>query len=414
MNLLGYWVYILATRSYFLLMRVAAWYHPKAKLAIDGRKNWKNQLLAKSQNLNKQRIWFHCASLGEYEQAKPVMELVRKNKPDISIVVSFFSPSGYEIRKNDTLPDLICYLPFDTFRNANTFIKILQPTQAVFVRYEFWYHYLLALNNKAIPVYLISAHFTPDQAFFKWYGSFYRNILRLFTAVFCQYESDAALLKQIGIHAEQKYGDTRFDRVKKTAEYITPIPEIENFKNNANLLVLGSSYSYEEQIAAEWLTKADSNWKIIVAPHEINEQRIAAIEELFKNYGCIRFSQFKSATDCRVLIIDNIGMLSRIYAYANVSFVGGGFGNKGLHNILEPLAFGCPVIIGPKHKEKFPESVMAEKQGIATTVNNQDEFNFAMQSFISKNSHSLQINNRAKDFIRQYGGISEAIYSHLY
>lgn len=410
---IGLIAYILATRSYFALLHIAALFNDKAKRAVDGRKNWKDELGLKASKLGQERIWFHCASLGEYEQAKPVMEIIRAQKPDTSIVVSFFSPSGYDIRKNDPLPDLVCYLPFDTAHNAQTFIRLVQPSQAVFVKYEFWHFFLRELNTHTIPVYLIAAHFRADQIFFKWYGKFYRSLLKRFHTIFCQFESDKTLLNNIGINSFEQCGDTRYDRVIETVKQMQPISAIADFKNNNQLLVLGSSYTQEEKITAEWLCN-HPNIKVIVAPHEINEQRLLEIEGIFQHIVCIRYSKYNADFNGRVLIIDNVGMLSRIYNYADMAFIGGGFGTKGLHNILEALAFGCPVVFGPNHKKKFPESEMAEQFGVARTVTCTADLDAAWNSFISLNSNSSSINDNSVDFIHQHSGISVRIYSHLY
>jgi 3-deoxy-D-manno-octulosonic-acid transferase len=411
---IGLLAYILGTRSYFALLHLAARFNNKAKRAVAGRKNWKHDLQNKVLTLNTERIWFHCASLGEYEQAKPVMEMIRAQKPEVSIVVSFFSPSGYDIRKNDPLPDLVCYLPFDTAYNARTFLRIIKPSKAVFVKYEFWHFFLRELNRRNIPVYLIAAHFRADQIFFRWYGTFYRTLLKRFHTIFCQFESDRQLLSHIRIPSFSHTGDTRYDRVIETVKSIQPISAVSVFKQDSALLVLGSSYAQEEKITADWLRTFNEQVKIVVAPHEIEEQRLQEIERTFQPYGCVRYSGITETFSGRVLIIDNVGMLSRIYQYADMAFIGGGFGTKGLHNILEALAFGCPVVFGPNHKKKFPESLMAEEKGVASTVTNAEELNSAWRTFISINSNSSGKNAKAIAFIQSHSGISERIYSYLY
>jgi 3-deoxy-D-manno-octulosonic-acid transferase len=337
---------------YTLAIRIAALFSGKAALWVRGRKDWQGQITEKIKNKDKV-LWVHCASLGEFEQGRPVIEEIRHEKPDLKIVLTFFSPSGYEIRRNYPLADCIVYLPADTPGNAAKFIKLVHPEAAIFVKYEFWNNYISVLHSRNIPLYLISGIFRPGQLFFRWYGTFFRSMLRKFKMLFVQDEASSELLRKAGILNVVVAGDTRFDRVRKIACAARHIKELEEFRGEEKLFLAGSSWIPDEEIITKYINLHPGKMKWVFAPHEIDNSNIERLMKLLK-VKTARFSLYGSTpdnADARVLIIDNIGMLSSAYRYAHIAAVGGGFG-KGIHNILEPACWGIPVLFGPRH-EKF-------------------------------------------------------------
>ena len=332
----------------------AALFHGKAKAFVTGRKTVFSQLESHFHGNQAPVVWVHCASLGEFEQGRPLIESLKKEFPSTKILITFFSPSGYEVRKGYNQADFVCYLPWDTASNANTFINLVRPTLAIFVKYEFWYHYTDALKNKNIPILSISTIFREDQLFFKSYGGFYRDMLRRFSYFFVQNELSLRLLKSINIQQCQLAGDTRFDRVFEIVNRAEPIAIAQNFKNEQNVMVVGSCWPEDFDILAPLIN--ENTMKFIIAPHEITEGFISTIERTLQ-VKSIRYSAVENTRleDYSVLIIDNIGLLSRLYRYGEFAWVGGGFG-KGLHNILEAACYGMPIFFGNKSYEKFQEA----------------------------------------------------------
>lgn len=345
---------------------------------------------------NENIIWFHCASLGEFEQGRPVIEEFKKRKPDWKILLTFFSPSGYEIRKNYAGADYIFYLPADTKNNAGQWLDIIRPKLAVFVKYEFWYHYINELSNRRTPLYLISGKFRSTQPFFKWYGSWYAKILKSFTHFFVQDKISAHLLEELGITQTTVSGDTRFDRVFEISRKAMVIPVAEKFCENSFVIVAGSTWPKDEAILTRFINQAPKNIKLIIAPHEIEERKLLTLSGLIK-VAHLRFSKANQSdvAGARVLVIDNIGMLSSLYQYGNISYVGGGFG-KGIHNILEAAAFGVPVVFGPNYY-KFNEAVDLINLGGAFSVGNFRQF----KSLTDK----ITINN---DLLKTSGEVSKS------
>ena len=347
---------------YFLLIKIyqsgifiaALVGNPKAKLWVNGRKAIFAGI-AKKLIPGERRIWIHASSLGEFEQGRPLIEMIRKEYPYYKIFLTFFSPSGFEIRKNYTGADYVFYMPMDSASNANRFINLVQPEKVFFIKYEFWFHYLSVLKKKNIPVYLCSAIFRENQLFFKSYGSWYRKILSYFTYLFVQSEQSLKLLENINFHNVKVTGDTRFDRVYDIASQAREIENVKTFVNNYPCLIIGSSWEQDENFLARYINSSELNTRFIIAPHEINISHIERLEKsLTKNV--IRYSEWckHPSKKCEVLIIDNIGMLSSLYRYGQVAYIGGGFG-KGIHNILEASTFGLPVLFGPRY-EKFQEA----------------------------------------------------------
>jgi 3-deoxy-D-manno-octulosonic-acid transferase len=339
---------------YSAIAWIIAPFNQKAHAWVDGRKNWFDSLKQKVIPGEKY-IWIHCASLGEFEQGRPVIESVKKERPSSHILLTFFSPSGYEIRKDYPIADIICYLPYDTFRNAEKFISLVNPSIAILVKYEFWDNFISAIYRKQIPLYLISGIFRKEQHFFKWYGGFFRKMLRKFTRIFVQDKESSDLLKTIGITNVVVAGDTRFDRVAEIAGKVKEIPQFELFREDQKLFIAGSSWKQDEEIIARYINSHPGTMKWVFAPHEIDNENIERLEKLF-SVKCVRFSGFNDdSKDSRVMIMDNIGMLSSAYRYASIAAVGGGFG-KGIHNILEPACWSIPVLFGPNFG-KFREAV---------------------------------------------------------
>ena len=360
-------------------IRIASLFNSKANLWVEGRGNLLEKI--KSTIKNKDDIvWFHCASLGEFEQAKPVIQKFKIKFPTYKILVTFFSPSGYEAKKNDPLIDYIFYLPIDTLKNAKTFIKTVQPKMVFFVKYEFWFNYIMELKHNHIPTYLISGVFRENQLFFKWYGKWYKQVLIGFTHFFVQDENSKKILLKYNINNVTLSGDTRFDRVFENALSPKNIPLIEKFRGDNILLVGGSTWQPEEQILANY-SILNPNFKIVIAPHDISETHISQIEKLF-NGKCLRFSKadVDNVTKFNTLIIDNIGLLSNIYQYADIAFIGGGF-TGALHNILEPASFGNVVFFGPKH-QKFHEAQELVNDNGAFEIANGIDFNSKINSCI--------------------------------
>lgn len=334
--------------------RIAALVHPKAKAFVAGRHNIIQRMQESFRTQQGQLAWFHCASLGEFEQGRPVIEAIKKEYPHLKILLTFFSPSGFEVRKNYALADFVFYLPWDTASNAKQVIAAANPTVAVFVKYEFWYHYSKELKRKNIPLISISSIFRERQLFFKPYGGFYRGILKNFDYFFVQNAKSRELLTSIGIQQCSIAGDTRFDRVYAIVREGEEIPTAKNFKGDQKTMVVGSCWQEDLEVLTPMINLG--NFKFIIAPHEISETFLQAIEKALM-VKSIRYSAAAGSdlSEYQVLIIDNVGMLARLYKYGEFAFVGGGFG-KGLHNILEAACYGIPIFFGNRNFEKFQEA----------------------------------------------------------
>jgi len=365
---------------YSAAIHIASLFNSKAKLWVSGRNNifhkLKSDLLLSGSN----PIWFHCASLGEFEQGRPLIEKIKKVNKDQKIILTFFSPSGYEIRKKYPEADHIYYLPLDTPSNAKRFLEIVNPKAAIFIKYEFWFNYLNELKKRNIPTYLVSGIFRKDHYFFKFYGYWFRKQLNSFTYFFLQNENSEKLLNSIGYKNCLVTGDTRFDRVSGIAKNVRSFPLISQFKQHHSLLIAGSTWPHDEKIISEWYANTafqTQRFKIIIAPHEISEGRISSIQSNFKG-KILKFSQAneQNINDADILIIDNIGMLSSLYQYGTIAFIGGGFG-KGIHNILEAATFALPVIFGPNY-HKFTEAKELIHFGGAFSISDVHEFEKTM------------------------------------
>ncbi|WP_265857994.1 3-deoxy-D-manno-octulosonic acid transferase [Pedobacter sandarakinus] len=370
-------LYIIGIRVYTFVIRVFSLFNPKAEQFINGRKNVYTQIVQRI-NPAEKHIWFHFASLGEFEQGRPVLEQLKTQYPDKQIVITFFSPSGYEIRKNYPLADVF-YLPMDSKRNARRFLDLINPEVAIFTKYEFWHFYFKTLKERQIPLYLISGIFRPQQTFFAWYGGFYRNLLTAVSHFFVQNEESEILLKSIGFNNVTRSGDTRFDRVYENAQHPKPLPIIAAFCKDAPVIIAGSTWLPDEKLLVS-LAEQHPAWKLIIAPHEIDVLHIRGLEELFPK--AVKYSNLeKSSTgnQSQILIIDNIGILSSLYQYGKLAYIGGGFGT-GIHNTLEAAAFGLPVIFGPKF-DKFQEAKDLISVGAAKSIINEETLIDAFEMF---------------------------------
>lgn len=410
MSLLLYNLFIV---FYRWALQLAAFWNPKAKKWVEGRKEWEQALIRFRQQDQRPVVWMHCASLGEFEQGRPILEWIRANYPNHSILLSFFSPSGYEIRKNYTGADYVCYLPVDSARNAGQFIEIANPSLVIWVRYEFWYHYLNILSLKNIPVVLIAGRFRKSQPFFKSYGRLHRHMLTCFRHLFLQDAASAELLSKIGIQKTTVAGDTRYDRVSAIAEKFESIPEIEQFVGNKPVIVCGSTWPEDEE-ELDHFANTRPDIRFIIAPHEIYEEHLRDMEKLFKR--TIRFSIWKQTPDtgttANVLIIDNIGMLSRLYKYAKLAYVGGGFGDDGLHNILEAAVYGIPVIHGPVY-DRFPEATELIEAGGGFAVSTALELENRFHHLLTDENALAVASQAAAKFVANRRGASAFIHNYL-
>jgi len=366
-------MYTLFIYIYIFLVRTATFFGlTKAKRLAEGQKQVWTEIQTRLQP-GERRIWIHCASVGEFEQGRPLMEDIRAQFPQYKILVTFFSPSGYELRKDYSGADYVFYLPFDTPRNTRRFLYLINPEIIYFIKYEFWRNYLKTIKRQQIPLYLVSAIFRPEQVFYKWYGGWYRKLLTAFTHFFVQNGQSGELLVRIGYTNFSVTGDTRFDRVCRIFDQARQIPEAEQFVNGQICMVAGSTWPSDEEILTRYINTENRNIKWIFAPHELHESQIKRLMESV-NIKAVRYSQLpdKNPAEYQLLVIDNIGMLSSLYRYGAVAYIGGGFG-KGIHNTLEAAVYGIPVFFGPAYK-KFQEAVDLIALGGAVPIRNYDEF----------------------------------------
>jgi len=401
-------LYTIALRLYALLIRLAALWNPKAKQFVAGRRGLLPRIAARMRDNAAPVAWFHAASLGEFEQARPVLEGFRTRHPHYRIVLTFFSPSGYEVRKNYPVADHVFYLPEDSARHAREFVAAVRPAVAFFAKYEFWHHYLAALNRQNVPAISFSAIFRPGQLFFRPYGGFFRRILTRFTHLYVQNEASAQLLRGAGIARVTVAGDTRFDRVRTVAAQKKDIPLAAAFKAGQPLLVIGSSWAQDMAVVTPFLNAFAGPLKVIIAPHELHEDGMAGLERDLKR-KTIRYSRATEATVAAhdVLLIDNIGLLSSLYAYGDFAYVGGGFG-KGIHNILEAATFGLPVFFGPRHG-KFQEAVDLVRLGGAFGIADTEELRAAFTPLYTDASRHEQAARIARGYVQEHTGATETI-----
>ena len=394
------------------LVKLLALFNPKMKLFVDGRKGVFEKIREKINPTDK-TIWFHAASLGEYEQGLPVIEQIKIKYPEHKIVVTFFSPSGYEVRKNNTVANLTIYLPLDTKHNAQLFVELVHPEMVFFIKYEFWPNYLNELKKRIIKTYLISGIFRDNQAFFKGYGGFYRNALNTFDYFFVQNENSKKLLQSIGFTNVKISGDTRFDRVVSILERDNSLDFIEQFKDQKTTIVIGSSWPKDESLLVDYINSASADLKFIIAPHNIHKSEIVNLQSLITK-KTILFSEKENQNlnEFQVFIIDTIGILTKIYSYADIAYVGGGFGNPGVHNILEPATFGVPIVIGPNYSH-FAEATALVHQGGCVSISNQKELNETLDNLISNEDIRHEKGHICETFVQMNKGATVTILKNI-
>lgn len=400
-------LYNLGIQLYYFFAQIVSQWNTKAKRWVLGIQQQKITSFQQS-------IWFHFASLGEFEQGRPVLEAVRRQYSSYKIVVTFFSPSGYDIRKNTPLADAVYYLPLDTAQNAKQFIDTIQPVAAIFTKYEYWYHFFNELHQRQIPLYIISAIFRPKQVFFRWYGSLHRRMLTKVTHFFTQNNTSEQLLANLGFHNVTVSGDTRFDRVWANAQHPRLLPEIADFKAGKPVFIAGSTWPPDEELIAG-LVKLYPDWKFIVAPHEIHESQLNKLIAALPTGTAIKYSDLAKAStanaDKQVLIINNIGMLSALYQYGHIAYIGGGFG-AGIHNTLEAAAFGSPVIFGPNYA-KFKEAHDLIEQQAGFSIRNAHELQETVSRLIKQPDLLSAASQSAKHYTESHTGATDTIMRQL-
>ena len=394
------------------LILLSPLFSPKMDLFVKGRKSVINTLKNTLEKGDK-TLWFHCASLGEYEQGVPIIKKTKEEFPDYKIIVSFFSPSGFEVKKNNTLADCTVYLPLDTPKNAKNFIDLVQPSVAIFIKYEFWPNYLFELKKKNIPTILVSGLFRKDQIFFKFYGGFMRRILNSFSHFFVQDQLSKSLLEQIKFEAVTVSGDTRFDRVNDQLLMNNELDFMNLFKQDLFCLVCGSTWPEDESILIHHINNFSNNTKFIIAPHEVTKKRVENIKKKLK-VKTVLYSErgTTNISDCQVLIIDTIGLLTKIYNYANVAYIGGGMGETGLHNILEAATFGVPIIIG-KNYTHFPEAKKLKELNGLFSVATPQEFTHVFNQLKTDTSFCEKTGVISKNFILNNRGATNSFLNYL-
>ena len=421
MVLLVYNIFLLLFKA---AVPISALFNVKAKKWVKGRRNIFDILEASIAG-NGKVIWVHCASLGEFEQGRPVIEKLRTNYPNYKLLLTFFSPSGYEIRKGYNGVDWVFYLPMDGPQNAKRFLQIVKPCLVIFVKYEFWYYYLKEIKDSDTPLLLISALFREQSLFFKWYGGLQRKMLSFFDHLFVQNETSKRLLDSIGLGDKSCVcGDTRFDRVIEIAEKFTPLPAIEKFIGHNKTIIAGSTWHQDEQVLQKTITNInDPTLTLIIAPHEIDKEHITQLLKLFPE--AVLYSQLTAHhpitigispdnyrdTTCRFLIIDNIGILSRLYKYGFVTYIGGGFG-KGIHNTLEAAVYGKPVLFGPVY-DKFQEAIDQVRNGGAISINNPEDCIAAIQTLIQDEKAYTGSCERSKSYVYANSGATDKIMKFI-
>lgn len=398
-------LYNIGVGAYGIAIRIASLFLPKAKKWIVGRKNWASNL---PKIEKKEVIWFHCASLGEFDQGLPLMAKIKAENPDFFLLVTFFSPSGFEhYQKREHQADFVCYLPLDTPRNAKKFIQHFSPKQIFFVKYEFWGNYILAAKKNRSKIYNVSGIFRPKQRFFKWHGVFFRKILKQFDHFFVQNEASKKLLNSIGLTNVTITGDSRFDRVIENRDKAKVNDIIQEFKGEGQLVIVGSSWPEDEAMLIPWIN--ETKHKILIAPHQVDdkhvEQIISGISRKAERYTSHSAGAF---SDIDVLVLDTIGHLASAYKYGTIAYVGGGFSGS-LHNILEPAVFGLPVIFGPKHT-RFPEAQAFIDGGFGFSIESTVQFKAAFNEIITDLD---SISKKERAFVESNAGASLKIYESL-
>jgi 3-deoxy-D-manno-octulosonic-acid transferase len=402
--------YNLFIRLYYVGIRLASLWNGKARKWLTGRKNLAEEL---SQKLDKggQYIWMHCSSAGEFEQGKPIAEAIKNQYPNYKLLVSFFSPSGYEAAKNYGTTDVTCYLPLDTKKNAMRFLNVVNPELALFIKYEFWYHHLSAAAANQVPLLLASATFRKEQVFFKPYGGFFRKMLHRFKHIFVQDNASVEILQAHKIYACSKSGDTRFDRVKTIGNSNDAVPLIEDFLQSKKAVVAGSTWDEDEVILRDFAV-AYPAVKLVIAPHEIDKAHLQRLQFLFPNAVLYSSMREKKVIEPQVLIVDSVGLLSRLYRYATITYVGGGFTKDGIHNILEAAVWGRPVIFGPNYK-KYREAIELLEAGGGFSIKDAGELKKIAVDLLNDEQYLQAVSRKAKSYVEENTGATEKIIQFI-
>ncbi|MCC5920493.1 MAG: 3-deoxy-D-manno-octulosonic acid transferase [Cyclobacteriaceae bacterium] len=396
----------------YWVLRLVSFFHPKIKEAFEGRKHTFNLLdQARKRDQNARWVWFHCASLGEFEQARPLIEEWRRQYPDDRVLLSFFSASGYRVRRDYSEADIVTYIPFDLSSHANRWVESLDFKAAFFVKYEFWPNHFAALQKKGVPLYHVAGVFREDQFFFKPYGNFARSILKKVDHFFVQNDQSKELLSSVGIQDVTVVGDPRFDRVRDIADQRRGLSEIENFKSSKKCFIVGSAWPEDIQMLASYLEDNIDEFAVIIAPHEIDDDMIEAIRSLL-TLRVGKYSNLTKAESPQVLIIDNVGMLSSLYYYADFAWIGGAYG-AGLHNTLEAAIYGVPLFFGDKNYEKFREAVMLIERGAAYSISHPSQIKIQMDKFLQVEAVYDKAAFAAKQYCSENLGAVSKIMAHF-
>lgn len=404
-------IYNIIIHFYLLLIRIFSLFNGKARKWLRGRKGIFTRISGEV-DPESDLAWFHCASLGEFEQGRPVIEAFKKNFPGYRIMVTFFSPSGYEVRKNYDGADHIFYLPIDTLGNAGRFLELTRPTIAFFIKYEYWFNYLEQLHKRNIPVIGVSSIFRPGQRFFRWYGGWQRSLLKGFAHFFVQDQTSEKLLKEAGIDQVTVGGDTRFDRVFEIAGKARAFPLVEKFKGTGRIFIAGSTWPQDEALVIELIEKKYDHLKFIIAPHEVHKERIDGLMKRLPARS-LRFSELNenNTVASKILVIDNIGILSHLYQYGDLAHIGGGFG-VGIHNILEAATFGLPVTFGPNY-HKFREARELIERGGAFPVTSEKEFLEISGKLLSDESLLTKASGICKSYVDVNRGATGKVINYV-
>ncbi|MCD4710402.1 MAG: 3-deoxy-D-manno-octulosonic acid transferase [Bacteroidales bacterium] len=399
-------LYNIGIRIYWLMAMIISPWNRKAKLWLEGRRGW-HEKLKDAMDRDEKVIWFHCASLGEFEQGRPVIEAIRERLPAHKILLTFFSPSGYEKRKDYVGADYVMYLPLDTRRNVKKMLDLLTIDMAFFIKYEFWYHFLQQLKKEEVPVYLASGNFRSGQLFFKWYGRWYRRFLNFFTHIFVQNRDSKELLSGIGCHRVTVAGDTRFDRVHELLQNQFRHPALESFGKDSTVIVAGSTWEKDEQLLAHAFRELSDEVRWIIAPHELSEGHIRSLQERFP--GSVLYTELEEEVPdrTRVILVNTIGKLSYLYRYGTLAYIGGGFG-KGIHNILEAATYGLPVIFGPEYR-RFSEAVELTSLGAAFPIGSETELLFTIRQQLENPDLLKTTSGIAANFVSERVGATSGI-----
>lgn len=401
------YLYFFGLRIYSIGIGIASFFNAKAKEWIDGRKKIFTQIASELQPGEK-RIWFHCSSFGEFEQGRPVLQALKKKFPEHKIVLTFFSPSGIKQGKKEPAADYVFYMPLDGASASKKFVELINPHAAFFVKYDYWFGYMQQLHQHNIQFYYVSAIFRKEHYFFKWYGSWFLKQLKKATCFFVQDETSKILLNQNNISQSIVTGDTRFDRVYEFSKKTPQLDWVVNFKDGKKLIIAGSTWAEDETLLADFINAADDNIKMIIVPHEINAEKITALQSKLK-VKALLYSTLNNSSkhDYKLLIVDAVGILSKIYQYANVVYIGGGFG-KGIHNILEAVVFGKPVLFGPNYR-KFNEAVELTKLGGAFEIGNNTDLTQQLNLLLNNEELCVTINRINIDFVKNKTGATEKL-----